>query len=132
MGRGPHGTQFITLQEDAALSRGMLPSAAPSQPSTRWKTSLWGPTSSKDCLSLSDPTVSMLGEEEQGESEFELWWEREPDPSSERGAPQKPKVNQKAFSAAFPFLYFISTARPLRVRGHVFISCLSLFRLSEF
>jgi len=76
VGRGPHGTQFITLREDAALSRGMLPSAAPSQPSTQWKTSLWGPTSSKGCLSLSDPTVSMLGEEEQGESEFEPWWER--------------------------------------------------------
>ena len=121
MERGPRGAQFITLQEDAALLRGMLPSVALPQPSIRWKTSTWGPTSGKGCLSLLDPTVGMLVGRSR-ENRNLSHGGREPDPSSERGAPQKPEVTQKVFGAAFPFLYFISTARPLRARGHVFIS----------
>lgn len=121
MERGPRGAQFITLQEDAALFK--RDAAECGSPTTFYpvETSTWGPTSSKGCLSLSDPTVGMLV----GRSRENLNLRhggREPDPSSERGAPQKPEVTQKVFGAAFPFLYYISPARPLRARGHVFIS----------
>lgn len=65
---------------------------------------------SEGCLSLSDPTVSVLGERSRENLNLSRGG-REPDPSSERGAPQKPEVTPKVFRAAFPFLYFIPAAR---------------------